>query len=170
MNSVLEQLAGGDLRSEGRAEEVALEIITDPRLLPDLAEGLCRDDKLIRARTCMAMEAISRHDPDLLSGVVSQLTDLAATDSVPQVRWHLAQILARVPLSSEQAEGLIPILLGYLDDRSKIVKYCAVRALGSLGGSSPARLEIAEAISGLGSENRSLAKAVAKAQKDLGVE
>ena len=170
MNSVLRKLAGGDLRSEGRAEEVAAEIVENPQLLPDLVEGLGSDDKLMRARTCMTMEVISRHDPELLSSVVPQLTDLATTDTVPQVRWHLAEILTRVPLASDQAEGLIPILLGYLDDRSKIVKYCAVRALGSLGGSSPARLEIAEAISGLGSENRSLAKAVAKAQKDLGVE
>jgi hypothetical protein len=170
MNSVLEKLASGDLRSEGRAAEVAGEIVENPQLVVDLASGLGSKDKLIRARSCMTLEIVSRQHPELLTDVQPQLIRLASTDTVPQVRWHLAEILGRVALSEEQTEQVIAILLSYLDDRSKIVKYCAVQTLGTLGRSSPSRTDITRAVSGLGDETKSLAKAVAKAQHDLGAE
>ena len=152
MNQVLEKLSGGDLRAEGRAEEVAGEIINHPRLLMDLAEGLHHDDKLIRGRACMTMEVISRDHPGLLVDVVPQLIELASTDTVPQVRWHVAEIFRNVALSDEDAERTIPTLLGYLADKSKIVKYCAVQALGVLGRRSPLRGEIVNRISALSSQ------------------
>jgi len=74
MNGILEKLSGGDLRSEGKAEDVASEIIADPRLLADLVKGLSSDDKVIRARTCMTMEVISRDNPDLLIDVLPPST------------------------------------------------------------------------------------------------
>jgi hypothetical protein len=40
MNEVLEKLSGGDLRSEGQAEEAAGDIIDNPGRLPALDEGL----------------------------------------------------------------------------------------------------------------------------------
>ena len=170
MNGVLEKLAGGDLRSEGRAEEVAGEIVEHPERLMDLAEGLSCDDKLIRARTCMTMEVVSRRHPDLLAAVVPRLIELASTDSVPQVRWHLAEIFGNVALSDEQTEQIIPILLSYLGDKSKIVKYCSVQTLGVLGKERSSKEEIAKSVRALSGDSKSLAKAVAKALHDLGVE
>jgi len=170
MISLLEKLAGGDLRSEGRSEDVAGRIVENPQRLADLATGLGSDDKLIRGRTCMTIEIVSRRHPDLLAEVQRQLIRLASTDTAPQVWWHLAETLGRVALSDQQVEQVTPILLSYLDDRSKIVNRCAVQTLGELGSSSPCRTGIAGAISGLSSESRSLAQAVAKARHDLGAE
>ena len=168
MNPVLKKLSGGDLRSEGRAAEVAGEIVRHPELLTDLAEGLDSAEKLLRARTCMTMEVISRDHPDLLADVVRQLIEVASTDTVPQVRWHVAEVFGNLPLSDDDAERLIPILLGYLQDKSKFVKYCAVQTLGVLGGRSPARTEIVARITVLRGESKSLAKAVNQALQRLG--
>ena len=40
MNEILEKLSIGDLHSEGKSEEVALEIVRNPSLLKDLTHGL----------------------------------------------------------------------------------------------------------------------------------
>lgn len=170
MNEILDKLSGGDLRSEGRAEEVAHEVVDNPALLPALTEGLCSEDKVTRGRTCMAMEVISRERPDLLAGTVSQLIELASRATVSQVKWHIAEVLANVSLSGADVERVIPVLLEYLDDRSKIVKYCAVQALGILGKTSPRRADIVRRISPLANESKSLAKAVHKALEHLGKE
>ena len=170
MNKILAKLSGGDLRSEGRAEEVAGEIIDDHNLLVDLAKGLHSDDKLIRARTCMAVEVISRDHPGLLRGLVPQLVELASSEPVPQARWHLAEVFGNVALSDEDTERVIPVLLEYLGDRSKIVKYCAVQTLGVLSARSSRRDEIVERIGALAGDSKSLAKAVSKAMQNLGVE
>jgi len=168
MNEILRQLSGGDLRSEGQAEAVAAQIINRPQLLSDLAAGLDSESKLIRARTCMAMEVVSRQRPDLLADVLEQLIGLSAADTVPQVRWHVAQIFGNMALTAKDAERIIPTLLGYLGDKSKIVKYCAVQTLGGLGRTSPSKAQIIDRISALRDESKSMARAVSQALQELG--
>jgi len=170
MNEILAKLSGGDLRSEGKAAEIAGEVIEHPDLLEDLAEGLLSDDRLIRARTCMTIEVISRDHPALLKAIVPQVVDLASRETVPQARWHLAEIFGNVTLSKEDAERVIPILLGYLGGKSKIVRYCAVQTLGVLGTRSSRRDEIMDSIGALTGVTKSLDKAVANALRALGAE
>lgn len=169
MNEILARLAGGDLRSEGRADEVAGQIIDAPGLLANLAEGLHSDDKLVRARTCMTIEVISREHAHLVGSLVPQLLSLASSERTPQARWHLAEVFGNVALSDEDTETAIPVLLEYLADRSKIVRYCAVQTLGILGARSSRKEEIAGRISALAGDSKSLAKAVSRAMQDLGV-
>lgn len=170
MNETLKELSGGDLRSEGRAAKVAAKVIQDPDLLADLLQGLRSEDKVIRGRTCATMEVISRDHPALLEDAVPQLANLAAADTVPQVRWHIAEVFANVSMSTDQAERIIPILIAYMGDKSKIVKYCAVQALGVLGTERPSRERIANEIVALRHESKSLNKAVTKALQLLAVE
>jgi HEAT repeat protein len=170
VNEILDRLSGGDLRSEGRAEEVALDIINNPGLLAALTDGLNSESKVIRSRTCMTMEVISRDQPDLLIGTIPELMDLASRDTVSQVRWHIAEVFGNIPLSDDDAEQVISILFEYLSDKSKIVKYCAVQTLGILGKGSPRRENIVRRISGLQNESKGLAKAVSKALEKLGEE
>jgi len=163
MNEILNRLTGGDLRSEGRAAEVAAQVIERPESLPDLAAGLTLDDRLIRARTCMSMEVISRTHPDLLRPLAPDLIRTAGRETVAQARWHLAEVFCRVTLAPDEAEEALSILLGYLEDKSRIVTFCAVQALGVLGGRSPRKPEIAAAVRRHEHDGGSMAKAVAVA-------
>ncbi len=167
MDELLDMLAGGDLRSEGKADEVALRVIANPDELGLLAKGLSHDKKLIRARTCMALEIISRTDPELLLDSISKLIDLASTERTPQARWHLAEIFTNTELTSDQVALVIPILLEYLSDKSKIVAYCSVMALGKLGRNSPHSATIIESIKPLRYVSKSLAKRVDTAIEHL---
>ncbi len=159
MNSVLDRLTGGDLRSEGAAEQVADDLIGDPGRLPELFEGLSHEDKLIRGRTCMTAEWISRSRPDLLASALPAMIGLARADTVAQVRWHLAEVFGNVPLPVEAREGVIAILLAYLEDPSKIVRYCAVQTLGVVSGDSPRLAEVVQRIEGVSKDSKGLAKA-----------
>jgi hypothetical protein len=66
MKNILGKLSGGDLRSEGKAEEVAKEVIKNHGILAELLEGIKSKDKVIRGRTAMSLEIISREDVKLL--------------------------------------------------------------------------------------------------------
>jgi hypothetical protein len=118
----------------------------------------------------MAMEIVSREHPDLLIGAIPRLVELAAKERVPQVRWHVAEVFGNVPVSDQDAERIIPILLEYLSDSSKIVKYCAVQTLGTLGTGSSRRKDIAGAIRPARNESKSLAEAVDRALQNLSTE
>lgn len=167
MSEILQQLSGGDLRSEGRAAEVAARVIDDPGSLPELAGGLSLDDRLIRARTCMSLEVLSRSHPELLQPLVPDLIRTAEGETVAQARWHLAEIFSNIALDQEQAERTISTLLEYLGDKSRIVTYCAVQALGVLGKRSTRRSEIAAEIQRHASDSKSMAKAVARALAEM---
>jgi hypothetical protein len=169
MNEILQMLAGGDLRSEGRAGEVAARVIDDPDSLPALAEGLSLDDKLLRARTCMSLEVMSRTHPELLAPLAPELVRTAERETVAQARWHLAEIFGNVPLDRKHTERAVSVLLEYLEGKSKIVTYCAVQALGILGRQSARRSEIAAEVRRHARDSKSMAKAVASALAELGL-
>ena len=61
-------------------------------------------------------------------------------------------------------------LLDYLDDKSKIVRYCSLQTLGVLGKGNPMRDKIVRRILGLELETKSLRKAATEALGELGVE
>jgi len=170
VNRILDKLGGGDLRSEGRAEDVAAEVSANPALLDLLAQGLATDDKLIRARTCMALEVISRSTPDLLVDLLPALVELGTREPVAQARWHVAEVLGNVPPDGENREQAVGFLLDYLDDTSKIVRYCAIQTLGILGGDSPRRAEILARMGEQEDVSKGLAKAVRGARTALGEE
>lgn len=170
MDEILRKLSDGDLRSEGKSEEVAQEIIEDPRLLHDLARGLESQKKVIRGRVCMTMEIVSREHPGSLKDVLPQVIELAATDRVPQVRWHIAEILGNVEVPDGDVDRVIQILLGYLDDKSKIVRYCSVQTLGILGHRSSRKDEIRNRIGEQKEVSKSLSRIVTQVLNDLAAE
>jgi len=67
MNSLLRLLEGGDLRSDGRADEVAGEIIENPKLFNLLWDGIYESDDIVRAKTAHALEKVSRELPELFT-------------------------------------------------------------------------------------------------------
>ncbi|MCW5699876.1 MAG: hypothetical protein KIT00_08550 [Rhodospirillales bacterium] len=88
-----------------------------------------RDDPIVRMRAADALEKATRARPGLLIYVRQQLVDLLNTATQQEVRWHLAQIMPRLELSSAETEHVVVCLERYLDDRSSIVKTSALQAL-----------------------------------------
>ena len=129
MHQLLQKLTGGDRRSIGKVEDVIQDVMKKPALFDVLIDGLSVDEPLIRMRAADAIEKISADQPELLQPFKKPVLHLAAKAHQQEVRWHMAQIIPRLKLTSKEKAQAIEILFGYLTDKSKIVVTFSMQAL-----------------------------------------
>ena len=132
MTDILEKLEGGDRRSIGRANEVVEDVLRDSTLFGAVFKGILSDDALIRMRAADAAEKITAQHPELLEPHKVALIGRVAAIDQQEVRWHVAQMVPRLALSEEERRLVAKILLGYLEDKSRIVQVSAMQALVDL--------------------------------------
>jgi hypothetical protein len=142
-DSTLRKLRGGDRRSIGRSNELVAEVLAKPRLFAALVRGLAAEDPLVRMRAADALEKITARRPALLRPYKKRLMREAAATQEKEVRWHLAQMLPRLELTRHERAQAFGLLLGYLNDRSSIVRTFAMQALVDIAAESPALLSAA---------------------------
>ena len=129
---IVEQLRGGDRRSIGRVAAVVEAILAEPRLFAALFEALTHDDPVVRMRAADAAEKVSGRRPELLLPYKDRLLGDVARIPQQEVRWHVAQMLPRLPLSAAERGAAVALLTGYLQDSSAIVRTCALQGLADL--------------------------------------
>jgi hypothetical protein len=127
--NILDKLENGDRRSIGRVDEVVADVLADPDLFDTLFRGILASDPLVRMRAADAVEKISADHPERLRPYKRTLIEQVAGIEQQEVRWHVAQMLPRLDWSQEEQAVIVEILLGYLDDESKIVKTFTMQAL-----------------------------------------
>jgi HEAT repeat protein len=130
-------LQGGDRRSLGRANHVAALILVQPKRFPELLECLWCDDPVVRMRAADAAEKISARRAELLHPFKAELLGLAGETSQQELRWHLALMIPRLPLTRAERKRAIALLKEFLGDRSSIVKTCALQGLAELAQGNP---------------------------------
>lgn len=131
-DTILAKLQGGDRRSLGNSGEAVRIVAKNPAQFADLFEALFDADPVVRMRAADAVEKISRTHPDLLQPWKRPLLETIATIPDKEVRWHVAQMLPRLKLTSTERDKAVRILMGYLSDTSSIVKTFAMQALADL--------------------------------------
>jgi len=129
MNTILDWLSGGDLRSDGAADQAVEVVLQYPALIGDLIAGLDSPDAVIRGRTADALEKIARSIPDLMINHLSMLLSLLKKDTVPMVRMHLAMMLGHFAEYTEYADMIISALLKVLYDAHVFTKSWAIVSL-----------------------------------------
>lgn len=107
-------------------------VLKEPTLFDALFSGMFMDDPLIRMRSADAAEKVTAIHPEYLASYKKALLTSLAKVEQPEVRWHVAPMLARLPLSKSEQAAVIDALTGYLNDRSSIVKTFAMQALYDL--------------------------------------
>ncbi len=132
MHPLLEMLKGSDRRSIGKSNEVVAMVLNEPELFDDLFSGLVSDDPVIRMRCADAAEKVTTVHPEYLVPHKESLLKFFANVAQAEVRWHVAPMLARLPLSEPEQAEVIDVLTGYMNDRSSIVKTTAMQALYDL--------------------------------------
>jgi hypothetical protein len=125
-------LSGGDRRSIGRANEIVLRVLRRPGEFDELVECLRSHNSIVRMRAADAIEKISLQKPEILRAYRAELLDLLEEAEQQELRWHLAQIVPRLALTKADLERAFASVRDYLDDRSSIVKTCALQALTDL--------------------------------------
>lgn len=129
---LLSLLQGSDRRSIGRANEVARLVLRQPKLFRELMACLWHENPLVRMRAADAAEKTSARRPEVLQRYKTQLLGLLAETEQIELRWHLAQIIPRLKLTTGQRQRAAGALRHYLDDRSSIVRAWALNALVEL--------------------------------------
>jgi hypothetical protein len=130
-------LQGGDRRSLGRANQVAALVLGQPKRFPELLECMWCDDPVVRMRAADAAEKISAQKGELLHPFKAELLGLAGETSQQELRWHLALMIPRLPLTRAERKHAVALLKEFLNDRSSIVKTCALQGLAELAQGNP---------------------------------
>jgi len=137
MHPILRELSGGDRRSIGRANEIAAAVLATPAKFHLVFEGLTNDDPIIRMRAADVLEKVTKSRPEFLKPYKRKLLAIASETNQIEVRWHAALMIPRLALSAAQRAAAVDMLLDYLQDRSSIVRTCAMDALAQLAHGNP---------------------------------
>ncbi|MBI2517937.1 MAG: hypothetical protein HYV95_13620 [Opitutae bacterium] len=130
MPTLLDKLAEGDLRTLGRSAEVAADVLARPELIDELFDGIAVDDAAVRARAIDALERVAARQPELLQPYKRELLTRVALIEHWTVREHVCQLLPRLgKLTARERRAALRLVRGYLQDKSSIVKACALECL-----------------------------------------
>lgn len=132
MHALLESLSGGDRRPIGRSNHAVCVVLGRPELMRVLFRGIESADPVLRMRCADAIEKATVKRPELLIPYKRKLLAELSADQQQEVRWHVAPMLARLPLSRTEERSVLEILLRYTNDRSSIVKTMAMQAMADL--------------------------------------
>ena len=135
---LLALLKGGDRRSIGRAEEVAVLVTRNRKLFPELMSGLWSEEKIVRMRAADAIEKVTRENSEPLVPYKKELLGLMTQAEQQEVRWHLAAMVPRLQLSERERQLAASCFQRYLEDRSSIVRTFALQGLPDLAEHDPA--------------------------------
>jgi hypothetical protein len=135
--NILTLLRGGDRRTIGYSDQVAAMVSADPKLFPKLIAGLWSADPLVRMRAADAAEKVTRKQRGLLLPYRKELLGLLTEAQEQELRWHLAVMVPRLPLTPRERRLAVSSLEGYLNDRSSIVKTFALQGLADLAKAEP---------------------------------
>lgn len=139
-------LKGGDRRSIGKANQVANLVLSEHRCFSELLKCLWNQDPLVRMRAADAAEKITVTRPELLNPHKQELLGLLAEAEQIELRWHLALMVPRLALRATERQRASASLQRYLEDRSSIVKTCAMQGLCDLVRQDPTLRETAKQI------------------------
>lgn len=125
-----ELLAKGDLRTNA---DCALVIpkITDQKKFDKLIELLSHRDRRVVMRVADAVEKITRNKPFYLANHKPDLIDLLLTAKNIELKWHLAQLMPRLPLNPVEFNWVWDTLVAWAKNRSesRLVRVSAVQSL-----------------------------------------
>jgi hypothetical protein len=137
LHPLLAKLTGGDLRSIGRSEEAAREVLADPRLFPVLMSGLTSEDARVRMRAADAAEKVTAVHPKWLAPFKDRLLGEIAAQDQQEVRWHAALMIGRLELDRAGRRRAVALLKRWIEDESRIVQVNSLQALADLSKRDP---------------------------------
>jgi len=121
-------------------------VLSEPKHLAELIECLWDEDPIVRMRAADAAEKVTVTRPELLNPHKQELLGLLAEAEQIELRWHLALIVPRLALTSPARQRAAASLQRYLEDRSSIVKTCALQGIVDLARQDASLKELAKRV------------------------
>ena len=100
--------------------------------------GLWSEERVVRLRAADAAEKVTRKFPAWLRPYKKELLGLMAETVEPEIRWHLAVMVPRLPLTENDRQMVFSALCKYLEDSSSLVRTFALQGLADLAAGTPA--------------------------------
>ena len=116
----------------GRAFDAAVMAIEEPRLGRQLIECLWDEDDGVAGRAADALETVVGEHPQVTQPWKDELLGLLVESRAIKLRWHLGLIVTQLKLTRAECRRVADVLTGWLDDKSSIVKTCAMQGLAEL--------------------------------------
>jgi len=164
-------LSEGNLKTDGRYDEVVEAVLNDPGNINDLMSCLQDEDPVIRGHAADAVEKIGRQKPEFFLPYLHLLLQSSIEDPVPMVQWHLAILFGHLALFSQPADLLITALSKMMKNDKSLVVSWAIKSLCVYAKLYP---EYQPAILGnmiaLDDDNRAAVRAVVQNAKKILVE
>lgn len=129
MHPLLQALSGGNRRSIGESNRAVLAVLKNPEVIDILFQGVETPDPVLRMRCADVIEKVTAKRPELLIPFKKVILSRLSKIEQQEVRWHVAPMLARLPLTEAEEGTVVNLLLGYTNDRSSIVKTMSMQAL-----------------------------------------
>ena len=127
---VIKLLVRGDKRTTGEVDRVVNLAMHNPGVIQALFNALTPEDNGLNMRIMDAIEKITRTDPGILARYKTTILTQLTLHTQKEVKWHVAQIIPRLSLSSQERKNIVSLLINnYLIDQSSIVKVNAMQAL-----------------------------------------
>ncbi len=170
-NEFERQLSGGDARSLGRAEKVVEMVLSDPRKVSHLFQCLFSTDEIVRMRAGDALEKVCRAQPAVVQPFTERLFSEVSRIKQPSIQWHLAQMLAELPLNNSDKSRAVKLLKKNLHESDDwIVTNLTIESLGKFARENEAlRAELRRILPRyLASRHKSVVSRVKKLLKELG--
>ncbi|PID30343.1 hypothetical protein CSA80_02870 [Candidatus Saccharibacteria bacterium] len=132
-NNLVKYLSGGDLRSIADVDKV-VSLIKTQTDFEQLFQYLLTDDRLIVMRAADAVEKVTLHNPEYLTGHSQDVINLLNVAVDKELKWHLALIASRLDFSATELGMVWNKLKQWVKDKneSKIVRVNSVQALFEL--------------------------------------
>jgi hypothetical protein len=116
----------------GRAFDAAVMVLEKPRLARQLIECLWDEDEGVAGRAADALETVVGEHPQVTQAWKEALVGLLVETRAIKLRWHLTLIVTKLKLTLPECRRAADVFTGWLDDRSSIVKTCAMQGLAEL--------------------------------------
>jgi hypothetical protein len=116
----------------GHAFDAAIRVLENPRLCRQLVECLWDEDEGVAGRAADALETVAAESPRIMARWKDALLGLLVEAGPIKLRWHLALIVTGMKLTRPECRRVYGVLQGWLDDKSSIVKTCAMQGIAEL--------------------------------------
>lgn len=130
--TIRETLAAGRRLDAGCVCDVAVLLLKNPRKTGQVVVCLWDEEPGVANRAADALERASSRRPEILANWKEALLDRMLDAEENKLRWNLALMIFRTPLTSAESERAAAILRSWLEDKSSIVKTCAMHGLAGL--------------------------------------
>jgi len=136
MSKIMKRLGGKDRRSIGKSDKIVSLVVKNEKLFDELFNCLYSYNEVIRMRAADAIQKVVALKPDLIKKYKDEVLKIAKIDQ-QEVRWHIAQMIQHLGLTTSDTKIAYKFLIKYLKDDSKILKTFSMQALADLTDIEP---------------------------------